>query len=60
MDMAEKLSKGHPFLRVDLYNVCGKIYFRELTFFPNSGMSAFTDNKWDLKLGEWLNTLHKT
>ena len=60
MDMAEKLSKGHPFLRVDLYNVCGKIYFGELTFFPNSGMSAFTDNKWDLKLGEWLNTLHKT
>lgn len=37
--VAEKLSAdvGAPFLRVDLYNSCGQIYFGELTFFPDSG-----------------------
>lgn len=52
--LAEKLSKGIPFLRVDFYNVSGKIYFGELTFFPATGFGRFTDDKWDLKLGEWL------
>lgn len=28
---------GAPFLRVDLYNSNGQIYFGELTFFPDSG-----------------------
>lgn len=32
--IAEKLSQGHPFIRVDLYNVDGRIYFGELTFYP--------------------------
>lgn len=35
--MAEKLSKGLPFARVDMYNVKGKIYFGEITLFPASG-----------------------
>ena len=39
--IAEKLSGGFKFLRVDLYNVKGKIYFGELTFYPASGMGAF-------------------
>lgn len=39
-DIAKKLSvaSGAPFLRVDLYNVNGKIYFGELTFYPDCGM----------------------
>lgn len=36
-DMAEKLSQGLPFARVDLYNVNGRIYFGEITFYPASG-----------------------
>ena len=40
-EIASTLSKGHPFVRVDLYNVNGNIYFGELTFFPSSGF----DNK---------------
>lgn len=36
-EIAGKLSEGIPYLRVDLYNVDGKIYFGELTFFPQSG-----------------------
>lgn len=52
--IAEKLSKGLPHLRVDLYNVNGKIYFGELTFFHFSGMVPFNPMKWDIKLGEMI------
>lgn len=52
--LAEKLSQDIPFLRVDFYDMDGKIYFGELTFYPASGFGAFTDEKWDDKLGEWL------
>lgn len=37
VQIAKELSAGHPFLRVDLYESAGKIYFGELTFFPQSG-----------------------
>lgn len=36
-EIAEKLSKGHAFLRVDLYYANNQIYFGETTFFPQSG-----------------------
>ena len=36
-EFAEILSKGIPFVRVDFYEVDGKIYFGELTFFPSGG-----------------------
>ncbi len=53
--LAEKLAKGTKFLRVDFYNVNGKIYFGEMTFFPASGFGVFTDEKWDKILGDWIN-----
>jgi hypothetical protein len=39
-DIASKLSKGLRFVRVDLYDVDGKIYFGEMTFFPMGGYDA--------------------
>ena len=42
------------FLRVDLYNVHGLIYFGELTFYPAAGMGAFVPSEWDDKIGNWL------
>ncbi|MBQ7107685.1 MAG: glycosyl transferase [Clostridia bacterium] len=39
--LAKELAKSHSFVRVDLYECNGKIYFGELTFFPDSGF----DNK---------------
>lgn len=54
IEIARNLSKGHKFIRVDLYNVEGKIYFGELTFYPASGMGQFTSKEWDYKLGSWL------
>ena len=54
-DIAEKLSKGFPHLRVDLYDINGHIYFGELTFFHFSGNVPFEPNEWDYKIGKWLN-----
>ena len=36
-EIAEKLSEGFPFLRVDLYESGGQIYFGELTLYPSGG-----------------------
>lgn len=54
IDIARKLSKGYPFLRVDLYNIAGRIYFGELTFYPASGLGAFTSHNWDIYIGKML------
>lgn len=54
IELAEVLSKGIPFLRVDFYEVEGKIYFGELTFYPGSGYEEFTPKHYDYKLGSWL------
>lgn len=53
-EIARVLSKGIPHLRVDLYDVNGKIYFGELTFSTCSGYIPFSDEKWDKKLGDML------
>lgn len=53
--ISRKLSANWPFVRVDLYNVDGEIYFGEMTFYPASGMGRFTDEKWDLILGDYIN-----
>lgn len=52
--LAERLSVGIPHLRVDFYEVNGKVYFGELTFFHWSGMMPFEPESWDLKLGELI------
>lgn len=54
ISVAEKLSAGFPFMRVDLYNVHGKIYFGEMTFYPASGLGSFTDITFDYILGGLL------
>lgn len=51
-ELAAKLSKGIPQLRVDFYEVNEKIYFGELTFFHHSGFVPFEPEKWDYLLGE--------
>lgn len=53
--IASKLSQGIPFLRVDLYYLNQQIYFSELTFYPGSGFGRFYPDKWENKIGTWLN-----
>lgn len=52
--IAEKLSEGFPFLRVDLYEINSKIYFSELTFIPCSGWMLIEPEEWDYIMGNWL------
>ena len=54
IQLVNQLSQTTPFLRTDLYDIDGKIYFGELTFYPASGMGHFTSDEWDSKLGQWL------
>lgn len=52
---AQKLSHDIPFLRVDFYEINGRIYFGELTFYPNGGFGKFSPEEWDYKLGNLIN-----
>lgn len=54
-EIAGELSSGHPFVRVDLYEISGKIYFSELTFTPAAGMSKTYSSKGNKHLGSLLN-----
>lgn len=49
--IASRLSEGIPYLRVDLYNIDGHIYFGELTFFPRSGCNNNLLREADLLFG---------
>ena len=52
--LAEKLSQGIPHVRVDFYEINGKVYFGELTFFHHSGFVPFDPPKWDKIFGSWI------
>lgn len=52
--LAGELSKGIPHVRVDFYDINGKVYFGELTFFHWSGMVAFDPREWDYTFGSWI------
>lgn len=52
--LAAKLSEGTPQLRVDFYEVDGRVYFGEMTFFHCTGMHPFHPEEWDRKFGEWV------
>lgn len=55
VEIAEKLSSGMPHVRVDLYNVKGRIFFGEFTFFHGSGLSNFfVPKEWDKIFGDWI------
>ena len=54
VEAAGRLSKPFAFCRVDLYNVDGKIYLGELTFFPNAGINHFQPDEWAVRLGTWI------
>lgn len=52
LKIAEKLSAGFPYARVDLYNCSGKIYFGEITFYPWSGYVKFSPDTFDFDAGK--------
>ena len=54
VELSAKLSENIPHVRVDFYNVNGRIYFGEMTFSHWGGMKAFEPEEWDHKFGEWI------
>lgn len=52
--LAAALSESTPQLRVDFYEVDGKVYFGEMTFFHCSGMEAFHPEEWNRTFGDWV------
>lgn len=51
LNIAKMLSEDFPAVRVDLYNIEGKIYFGELTFFPWSGYVSYNPDSFDFEMG---------
>lgn len=54
VDVATHLADGLGYLRVDLYNVAGRIYFGELTFTPGAGVFPFHPDRIDYEWGALL------
>ena len=54
LEIARILSEGHPQMRVDLYNIGGKIYFGELTMTSAGGYMDFFDRKLLVDMGNHI------
>jgi len=59
-DIATRLSGGFPFIRVDLYSVDNRIYFGELTFYPDNGVVSFSPDKYNYFFGDLFVLPEKT
>lgn len=54
LEIARKLSKPFPHVRVDLYEEENKVFFGELTFYHFGGFTKFEPDEWDYKLEEYF------
>lgn len=54
INIAKKLSAPFPHVRVDLYNIDGRIVFGEMTFFSDSGFVNIYSEDMDKKIGSWI------
>ena len=53
-EYAKKLSEDFKFVRVDFYEIGGKVYLGELTFTPAAGLFNYTDKKKEIEIGNLL------
>ncbi|MDK7472870.1 ATP-grasp fold amidoligase family protein [Bacillus paranthracis] len=54
VEIAKKLSKDFQFIRIDLYNLDGKIYFGEMTFHPDNCNGKFYPSEYEKIIGDML------
>lgn len=54
VEVVEKLAEGFVHVRVDLYNVDGRIVFGEMTFYPHFGMDDIRPRGFDELMGSWI------
>lgn len=52
LECASNLSKGHKQVRVDLYNINGKIYFGEMTFTSQGGYMNYYTKEFLVEMGK--------
>lgn len=52
--LARNLAHDTYHLRVDFYEINGKIYVGELTFQENAGFCSFKPDYWNYTLGNWI------
>lgn len=55
IEIARRLSEGFPEVRIDLYNIGGRVFFGEMTFFDGSGYMTFSPDEFDFMLGKPFN-----
>lgn len=54
LEVASKLSKDIPYVRVDLYYVDQRIYFGEMTFYHDAAGSRYITREMEEEIGSWL------
>lgn len=52
--VATRLADDFPFVRVDLYNLSGRIVFGEMTFYPADGRLEFLPDEYNTIIGDYL------
>lgn len=54
IELAERLSRNLPHVRVDFYSIESRIYFGEMTLYHGAGFERFDPVEWELKMGDML------
>ena len=54
LSLSRELGRVFPLVRVDFYEVGGKVYFGEFTFFSGRGLMQFTDDTMDFVFGDMV------
>lgn len=57
LQIAEKLADGFDYVRVDLYNISGVIYFGEMTFTPASGFGKWNSDEIEYEIGKLISNI---
>lgn len=53
--MGAEIAKLFPYVRVDFYDVDGKLYFGEITLCHGGGFDRFEPQRVDFELGKKIN-----
>lgn len=56
-ELSRKLAKDFPHVRIDFYEVDGRIFFGEWTFYPGNGLEEFESYEEDLKIGKMITVI---
>ena len=54
VSVSRTLADRFPFVRVDLYNLNGKILFGEMTFYPADGRNEFLPDRFNTIIGSYI------